>query len=62
MVLDVGRVVEFDTPESLLAKETIFAGMVKEAGLLQQQQLEKVGQGQMGNKLRSRFPSHTFRI
>ena len=34
MVLDAGRVVEFDTPDNLLRdKRTIFYGMVDEAGL-----------------------------
>ena len=35
MVLDAGRVVEFETPDDLLKKQdSIFYGMVKEAGLL----------------------------
>ena len=35
MVLDAGKISEFDTPEALLNRPTsIFYGMVKEAGLL----------------------------
>ena len=36
MVLDAGRIVEFDAPEALLScrPASIFYGMVKEAGLL----------------------------
>ena len=35
MVLDAGRIVEFDTPDALLGRPaSIFYGMVKEAGLL----------------------------
>ena len=34
MVLDAGKLVEFDTPQNLLAnKESIFYGMAKEANL-----------------------------
>ena len=34
MVLDQGKIAEFDTPENLLAnKETIFHGMAKNAGI-----------------------------
>ena len=37
MVLDAGKIVEFDTPETLLNNNrTIFYGMAKEAGLIQQ--------------------------
>ena len=39
MVLDAGKIVEFDSPENLLRDHTtVFHGMAKEAGLLQQQQ------------------------
>jgi len=35
LVLSAGKVVEFDTPANLLAKEDgVFAGMAKEAGLV----------------------------
>ena len=34
MVLDAGRVIEFDTPENLLRKtDSVFYGMAKESGL-----------------------------
>ena len=36
MVLDAGKIVEFDSPETLLRNEaSIFHGMAREAGLLQ---------------------------
>ncbi|XP_048361642.1 ATP-binding cassette sub-family C member 2 [Sphaerodactylus townsendi] len=34
MVLQAGRIVEFDSPEQLLQEESIFAGMAKEAGIV----------------------------
>ncbi len=35
MVMDAGRVAEFDSPEALLAKkDSVFAGMAREAGLV----------------------------
>jgi len=38
IVLDAGRVAEFDTPSALLAKGTssLFYGLVKEAGLVEE--------------------------
>ena len=39
MVMDAGRVAEFDSPEALLAKkDSIFAGMAREAGLVAQEE------------------------
>lgn len=34
VVLDRGRVAEFDTPAALVGKKGLFYGLVKEAGLL----------------------------
>ena len=45
MVLDAGKIVEFDSPETLLRHESsIFHGMVREAGLLQQQNQQNLSQ------------------
>ncbi len=43
MVMDAGRVAEFDSPEALLSKgDSVFAGMAREAGLVAQQEEENV--------------------
>jgi ATP-binding cassette subfamily C (CFTR/MRP) protein 3 len=34
MVLDAGRIVEFDSPNKLLSRNGVFYSMVKDAGLL----------------------------
>ena len=45
MVLDAGKIVEFESPETLLRNEaSIFHGMVREAGLLQQQNQQNSSQ------------------
>ena len=45
MVLDAGKIVEFESPETLLRNEaSIFHGMVREAGLLQQQNQQNPSQ------------------
>lgn len=46
MVLDAGKVVEFASPEKLLAdSKTIFYGMVLEAGLIPKEQEERPAGG-----------------
>ncbi|KAF3930137.1 hypothetical protein ABW19_dt0208032 [Dactylella cylindrospora] len=47
IVLDQGRVAEFDTPAALLAKGTSspFYGLVKEAGLLEEASSAATGAG-----------------
>jgi ABC-type proline/glycine betaine transport system ATPase subunit len=47
MVLDAGKVVEYDTPDELLANEnSIFYGMAKEAGVLDQHRQQQQQQQQ----------------
>lgn len=35
LVLDKGKIAEFDTPTNLISKRGIFYGMAKDAGLVQ---------------------------
>lgn len=37
MVLQEGKIVEFDSPEQLLQQQGIFAGMAREAGITRSQ-------------------------